>query len=31
LFGIEHAGMGVYLNKTVHPPGHKCFAGTGQF
>ena len=23
LFGIEHAGMGVYLNKTVCPPGRK--------
>jgi hypothetical protein len=23
LFGIEHAGMGVYLNKTVRPPGRK--------
>jgi len=23
LFGIEHARMGVYLNKTVHPPGRK--------
>ena len=23
LFWIEHAGMGVYVNKTVHPPGRK--------
>ena len=30
LFGIEHAGMGVYLNKTVRPPGRKfsCWHGT---
>jgi hypothetical protein len=29
LFRIEHAGMGVYVNKTVHSPGHKlsCWHG----
>jgi hypothetical protein len=29
LFGIEHAGMGVYVNKTMHSPGHKfsCWYG----
>jgi hypothetical protein len=30
LFGIEHAGMDIYFNKTVHSPGRNfsCWHGT---